>query len=71
MIAPELVIIVPCYNEENRLPKNEFSAFLENSSQINICFVNDASTDNTKVVLENFKNEFVERLKFCTTVQSW
>ena len=45
------IIIVPCFNEEQRLPVEAFRAFRLNAHAIDFCFVNDGSTDNTLGVL--------------------
>lgn len=44
-----VVIVVPCYNEEKRLPVAHFEAFLEDgvASSGVVLFVNDGSTDGT------------------------
>lgn len=44
-------IVIPCYNEEKRLPKSEILEFTLKHSEIKICLVNDGSTDNTLIVL--------------------
>lgn len=43
----DLVIIVPCYNEYNRLPLSEITEFLEKEPNATLFFIDDASTDNT------------------------
>jgi dolichyl-phosphate beta-glucosyltransferase len=53
-----LCIIIPCYNEENRLPLLEFERFLSKNSEAILCFVNDGSTDNTQGVLLELKQKF-------------
>lgn len=44
-------VVIPCYNEENRLHSNEFINFVEQNSGYHLCFVNDGSTDDTMEVL--------------------
>ncbi len=44
-----IYLIVPCYNEENRLPVNEFKKY--KNPQCQLLFVNDGSSDNTSQVL--------------------
>lgn len=51
-------IVIPCYNEEKRLPLSEFDAFLSKDSKTILCFVNDGSTDNTQEVLLKLKHKF-------------
>lgn len=50
-------IVIPCYNEGNRLPVKVFFAYLQNSP-CSLCFVNDGSTDNTLAILESIKQKF-------------
>ncbi len=53
-----LCIIIPCYNEENRLPILEFEVFFSKNSEIIVCFVNDGSKDKTYDVLLKLKQKF-------------
>lgn len=53
----EILIIVPCFNEAERLDTAAFHAFLESQQNVDLCFVNDGSTDDTKGVIENFVHE--------------
>lgn len=48
-------IVIPCYNEENRLVSPSFIKFVESNLGYHLCFVNDGSTDNTAFVLESLK----------------
>jgi len=48
-------IIVPCYNEADRLKFDEFKTFLNENPNYLICFVNDGSKDETLNQLINFK----------------
>ncbi|TDQ31080.1 response regulator [Zeaxanthinibacter enoshimensis] len=45
-------VIIPCYNEEERLSSADFKAFTSGNLGYHLCFVNDGSTDNTLQVLE-------------------
>lgn len=45
-------VVIPCYNEEERLRTEEFATFVQNNLGYHLCFVNDGSTDNTLEVLE-------------------
>ena len=62
MNPAKITIIVPCYNEYDRLPIADFTSFLQNHLQANICFVNDASTDKTLERLQSVKNSFKDRI---------
>ena len=48
-------IVIPCYNEEQRLLSEEFKAFVNKNLGYHLCFVNDGSKDNTLEVLYNLK----------------
>ncbi len=51
MIQPEVIVIVPCYNEAARLPQQDFIKFIEDCPGYNFLFVNDGSRDSTLEVL--------------------
>jgi dolichyl-phosphate beta-glucosyltransferase len=51
---PLVMIVVPCYNEELRLPSNQFQAFLR-ESQVHLVFVDDGSRDKTLDRLESLR----------------
>jgi len=48
-------VVIPCYNEENRLSGTLFKDFIEKNVGYHLCFVNDGSTDKTMEVLEKLK----------------
>lgn len=41
------IIIIPCYNESDRININTYKEFLKNNPSINLFFIDDGSTDNT------------------------
>lgn len=51
----ENAIVVPCYNEANRLDLPSFKKFLDQRKDYTICFVNDGSSDNTLEILQSFQ----------------
>ena len=55
-LEPKTYVIVPCYNEEQRLD-TEYWNSLTKSLDFEWIFVNDGSTDNTKSKLEEIKNK--------------
>ena len=57
----DIGIVVPCYNEMNRIQLPEFSQFLISNDFIFFCFVNDGSTDGTQKFLADFVNLNPER----------
>ncbi|WP_369049420.1 response regulator [Tenacibaculum sp. UWU-22] len=48
-------VVIPCYNEENRLLSKEFTDFLDKNTGYHLCFVNDGSKDNTLGVLKDIQ----------------
>ena len=52
-----LIVVVPCYNEEHRLPVDEFRRFRLDGVRIEFCFVNDGSRDGTLGVIEALAKE--------------
>jgi len=52
------IIIIPCYNEEKGLPIKEYTHFIERSKDILLCFVNDGSSDNTQLLLEELRSKY-------------
>ncbi|NEN25269.1 glycosyltransferase family 2 protein [Cryomorpha ignava] len=47
-------IVIPCYNEAQRIDLASFEAFASANNEYHICFVNDGSTDKTAVVVSAF-----------------
>ncbi len=52
-MGTETVIVVPCFNEADRLDADTFSAYAAAGPRVSFLFVNDGSTDNTAAVLES------------------
>ncbi len=48
-------VVIPCYNEEERLLSTEFLNFIDKNSGYHLCFVNDGSKDNTLEVLNDLR----------------
>ena len=49
-------IIIPCYNEANRLDRQAFIDFIQDHPDYLLCFVNDGSSDDTISVLYEIKD---------------
>jgi dolichyl-phosphate beta-glucosyltransferase len=58
---PRLMIVVPCYNEELRLPVDQFVRFLC-ESQVRFVFVDDGSRDKTLDRLESLRQGREDRV---------
>jgi len=61
-----LSIIIPCYNEETRLPVDSITQFLHITKNAQIIFVNDGSTDNTPCILKGICEKYPERCRIIT-----
>tara|TARA_R100001369_G_scaffold91454_2_gene132809 strand:- start:505 stop:1644 length:1140 start_codon:yes stop_codon:yes gene_type:complete len=48
-------VVIPCYNEDDRLSSDQFRNFAYQNLGYHLCFVNDGSTDNTMKVLEELR----------------
>ncbi|QRM88719.1 glycosyltransferase [Lacinutrix sp. WUR7] len=48
----KISIIIPCYNEEQRLNQDAFKAYSNDNQFIDFLFVNDGSSDNTANILK-------------------
>ena len=62
MTRYNLAIIIPCFNEYERLEVSEFSTFLNNNPETSVCFVNDASKDLTINKLTALKSAFPKQV---------
>ncbi|MEZ0486061.1 glycosyltransferase [Fibrella aquatica] len=56
MTSP-VCIIIPCYNEADRLPTDAFLAYQQTHPDISFCFVNDGSRDHTADVLARLQQQ--------------
>lgn len=55
-------IVIPCYNEAERLLGAEFKEFVHKNLGYHLCFVNDGSKDNTLEVLEELRKGNEDRI---------
>jgi dolichyl-phosphate beta-glucosyltransferase len=51
------IIVVPCYNEERRLPVQAFRDYRSDTTRVEFLFVNDGSRDGTLRLLESLHAE--------------
>lgn len=56
-------VIIPCYNTEERLLSKEFSELQFNELGYNLCFINEGSTDDTLILLQNLQKKYPEIIK--------
>jgi dolichyl-phosphate beta-glucosyltransferase len=55
-------IIIPCYNESERLSEKFFTDFVNTNGFVNLCFVNDGSKDGTLNILQDIKAKSPDRI---------
>lgn len=55
-------IVIPCYNEADRLKVGEFRDYLAQSPDVSLLFVNDGSTDSTLRVLQELQKEMPNQI---------
>lgn len=60
------VLVIPCYNEEERFHPSEFLGFLGPRPWANFLFVNDGSEDRTDLVLRRVVDACAERARIVT-----
>src|SRR6185312_11308360 len=46
-VVPSLTVVVPCYNEAERLDETPLLTFLDRCAEASLLFVDDGSTDTT------------------------
>jgi len=51
----ETIVVVPCYNEAQRLDLAAFDAFLTGGHNVSLLIVDDGSTDDTPLVVERLR----------------
>jgi dolichyl-phosphate beta-glucosyltransferase len=51
-------LLIPCYNEEERLKCDQWISFIQKNSLLNFYFINDGSNDNTLFLLQKNFLEF-------------
>lgn len=57
-------IVIPCFNEAQRLKRNSFKEFLLTHPEYLFVFVNDGSTDNTSLLLNDMAASNPKNIKF-------
>ena len=57
-----LAIVIPCYNEANRLPVMSYKSFLNKTRDVSIFFINDGSSDETGHLIHEMVIEFNEQV---------
>ena len=55
-------VVIPCYNEEERLQSEAFKKFVDRNLGYHLCFVNDGSKDNTLHLLNELAKGNEDRI---------
>ncbi|MEZ0543042.1 dolichyl-phosphate beta-glucosyltransferase [Fibrella arboris] len=63
-------IIIPCYNEAERLPVDAFVAYQQTHPDVSFCFVNDGSRDQTADVLARLQQRCPEQFDVLNLAQN-
>jgi len=63
-------VVVPCYNEAERLSKHLIKEFIYKNLGYHLCFVNDGSTDKTLEVLESLQKANPEHISILSYNQN-
>jgi glycosyltransferase involved in cell wall biosynthesis len=53
----DCIVVVPCFNEAKRLDPQAFGDFLERTPDVTLLFVDDGSTDDTPLLLEQLRQQ--------------
>ncbi len=53
-------LIIPCYNESERILEVEFLDFVKENPNFTLLFVNDGSSDNTSVLLQKLSEKHLQ-----------
>ena len=60
-VSPLVSVVIPCFNEEKRLPIDEYLQFFaENPSNLQFLFVDDGSDDDTHQLVQQLADKFPE-----------
>ena len=65
-----LALVIPCYNEEHRLPTEELRRFSVPGLELEIVFVNDGSGDGTLQLLQSLEQEDPKRFHVLNLAQN-
>lgn len=63
-------VIIPCYNEADRLPTAEYLNFLQSNHEVRLVFVNDGSSDSTLQVLAKLQEAYPNNVEVLDLTQN-
>lgn len=67
---PKVCIIIPFYNESNRIDKEAFISFLTKENEYSMLLVDDGSTDATLLALNKMEELMPEQIKILSLEQN-
>lgn len=67
---PDIWIVVPCYNEAQRLQLEQFRGYVARDPRVRFVFVNDGSRDDTGAVLRSLSAENPNRFELLDEAQN-
>jgi dolichyl-phosphate beta-glucosyltransferase len=62
-VPTNIVLVIPCYNEEKRMPLAEFQDFFAQPAGVHVLFVNDGSSDATGKLIDGLRQKFPDRVR--------
>ena len=62
-----VALVIPCFNEENRLPVSYWRDLVTIENEVDWIFVNDGSTDSTSLILSEIVSGTSARVLNCVT----
>jgi dolichyl-phosphate beta-glucosyltransferase len=62
----DVCLVIPCFNEQNRLPQRQILESVQRRAGLSICFVDDGSTDGTASVLSALKAKAPSHIELIT-----
>ena len=68
--ARHCIIVVPCYNEEERLDCSAFTAFVRFNAHTHLLFVDDGSTDGTLALLKSLEVTCPDRISYLSLARN-
>jgi len=66
----KVCIVIPFYNEANRVDLSAFSDFLHQHADFSLILVDDGSSDNTHALLKESQNSIPERIQVLSLAQN-
>ena len=61
-MSEKIILVVPCFNEEERLNPQAFLDSLEQDSNLHWLFVDDGSKDRTPIIVQSMISQYPERI---------